>query len=95
MADHAKLILTWMLAPPYCLWPALHILCAHKIVPNPVPARLVLCLHAGVPVPQDVVDCLHAKFYASLACMFEAHKHRHPEFAHGKLSMLYSHHDLL
>jgi hypothetical protein len=27
-----------------------------------------------------------------MAVMFEAHKHRHPEFAHGCVRMVYSHH---
>lgn len=44
-----------------------------------------------MPVPQDLVDKLHARFYSNLAAMFENHKHRHPEFAHGKLTVLYSH----
>jgi len=50
-------------------------------------------LQPGVTVPQEAVDSLHARFYAALEHLFEKHKHRHPEFAHGKLRMLLCHQD--
>jgi hypothetical protein len=40
---------------------------------------------AGVPAQQADVDALHARYFASMCGMFEAHKARHPEYAHARL----------
>lgn len=43
---------------------------------------------AGQPVPQDLVDQLHAAFYDSLVALFEKYKHTHPDYVQARLVLL-------